>query len=164
MKLEVSLQTLKNSNVKFHENPSSSSRVVPCGVTDRRTDMTKLIVAFRQLSKAPKVFLPFYHHHDVATSNDVYTWSRDVPSFRLLVAVLHHVAADSSPSRSMWDFRLINVRSGHFFFPPPSLPLWAYFQQCFVTFIHLSPTLRKLNISWSLSKVFIRPTNTNLEV
>jgi len=41
----------KYSNVKFHENPSSRSRVVPCGrtdrPTDRQTDMTKPIVAFR---------------------------------------------------------------------------------------------------------------------
>jgi hypothetical protein len=28
----------KSSNVKFHENPSSRSRVVPCGRAGRRTD------------------------------------------------------------------------------------------------------------------------------
>ena len=28
----------KNSNIKFHENPSSGSRVVPCGQTDRHDD------------------------------------------------------------------------------------------------------------------------------
>ena len=32
----------------FMKNPSSGSRVVPCG----QTDMTKLIVAFRNFSKA----------------------------------------------------------------------------------------------------------------
>jgi hypothetical protein len=43
MKLEFSRQIFeKYSNIKFHENPSSGSRVVPRG----RTDMTKLIVAF----------------------------------------------------------------------------------------------------------------------
>jgi len=31
--------------MKFLENPSCGSRVVPCGRTDRRTNMTKLIVA-----------------------------------------------------------------------------------------------------------------------
>jgi hypothetical protein len=36
------------SNIKFNENISSCSRVFP------RTDMTKLIVAFRNFSKAPK--------------------------------------------------------------------------------------------------------------
>ena len=28
----------KNSNVKFHENPTSRSRVIPCGPTDGETD------------------------------------------------------------------------------------------------------------------------------
>ena len=37
-KLEFSRQILeKYSTVKFHENPSSGSRVVPCGSTKRRT-------------------------------------------------------------------------------------------------------------------------------
>ena len=40
----------KSSNIKFHENSSSGSRVVPCG----RTDMTKLTVAFRNFLDAPK--------------------------------------------------------------------------------------------------------------
>jgi hypothetical protein len=40
----------KSSNIKFYENPSIVSRVVPCG----RTDMTKLIVAFRNFANAPK--------------------------------------------------------------------------------------------------------------
>ena len=40
----------KYSNIKFHENPSSGSRAVPCG----RTDMTKLIVAFLQFCERAK--------------------------------------------------------------------------------------------------------------
>jgi hypothetical protein len=40
----------KSSDIKFHENPSSGSRVVP----DGRTDMTKLMVAFRSFVNAPK--------------------------------------------------------------------------------------------------------------
>jgi len=40
----------KYSNTKFHENPSSGSRVVPCG----RTDTTKLIAALRNFANAPK--------------------------------------------------------------------------------------------------------------
>ena len=36
----------KFSNIKFHENPSSGSPVVPCG----RTDTTKLTVAFRHVA------------------------------------------------------------------------------------------------------------------
>ena len=31
---------------KFHENPTSETQVVSCGRTDRRTDMTKTVVAF----------------------------------------------------------------------------------------------------------------------
>ena len=33
--------------MKVHENPHSGSRVVPSGQRDGRTDMTKLIVTFR---------------------------------------------------------------------------------------------------------------------
>ena len=33
-----------SSNIKFHENLSIWSRVVPCGQTDGETDLTKLIV------------------------------------------------------------------------------------------------------------------------
>jgi len=39
MKTEFSGQTLeKSSNAKFHENPFSGSRIVPCGENDLRTD------------------------------------------------------------------------------------------------------------------------------
>jgi hypothetical protein len=44
----------KYSNTEFHENPSSESRVVPCGQKGGRTDMTKRTVAFRNFAKAPK--------------------------------------------------------------------------------------------------------------
>jgi len=54
MKLEFSRQIFeKYSNIKFHKNPNSVRRVVPCGQTDGRTDMTKLI-AFRNFTKALK--------------------------------------------------------------------------------------------------------------
>jgi hypothetical protein len=43
---------LKNTRIKFKENPSSGSRVVPCGRTDRRTDVSKPI-AFRSFANAP---------------------------------------------------------------------------------------------------------------
>jgi hypothetical protein len=49
----------KSSNTKFHENPSSRSRVVPRGRaggwSNRRTDMTKLIVTFRNFANATKI-------------------------------------------------------------------------------------------------------------
>jgi hypothetical protein len=53
MKLEFFWQISETyTNIKFHKNPSSGSRVVPCGRTDRQT--TKLIVAFRNFVNAPK--------------------------------------------------------------------------------------------------------------
>ena len=55
MKIESSLQILeKSSNIKFHDNPFIGSRVIPCGRTDRRKDMTKLIVAFINFTNAHK--------------------------------------------------------------------------------------------------------------
>jgi len=44
----------KYSIMKFHENPSSGSRVILCGRIDRRTDITKLTVAFRIFANSPK--------------------------------------------------------------------------------------------------------------
>jgi hypothetical protein len=61
MKLEFPLQIFKKClNTKIHENPSSGSRVVPLGrrivrKKDKETNMTKLIVAFRNFANAPKI-------------------------------------------------------------------------------------------------------------
>jgi hypothetical protein len=50
MNLEFSRQNIKKySNIKFRENPTSGSRVVPC----RRTDMRKLTVAFHNFENTP---------------------------------------------------------------------------------------------------------------
>jgi len=39
MKIELSGQIfVKYSRIKFNKNPSSGSRIVPCGMTDKRTD------------------------------------------------------------------------------------------------------------------------------
>jgi hypothetical protein len=64
IKLKFSGQIFeKYTNIKFHENLSSESRVVSCGLTDggtyraqtdRQTGMTKLIVPFRNFAKALK--------------------------------------------------------------------------------------------------------------
>ena len=59
MKIEFPRQIFeKYSNIKFHYNPYSGSRVVPYGKrygrTDRPTDMTKLIVVFHNFANAPK--------------------------------------------------------------------------------------------------------------
>jgi hypothetical protein len=51
MKLEIPWQIFeKYTNIKFNENPSGGSQVFPCGGTDIR----KLIVTFRNFTKAPK--------------------------------------------------------------------------------------------------------------
>jgi hypothetical protein len=39
-----------SSHIKFNKNPSGGSRVVPC----ENTDMTNIIVAFRNFANAPK--------------------------------------------------------------------------------------------------------------
>ena len=44
----------KKTNTKFNQNMFSRSRVFTCGRTERRTDMTKLVVAFRNFANAPK--------------------------------------------------------------------------------------------------------------
>jgi len=46
IKLEISRQFSKNSNIKFHENPSSGSRVVPCGQTDSHDEDNSRISQF----------------------------------------------------------------------------------------------------------------------
>jgi hypothetical protein len=52
MKLELSREIFeKYSILKFYENLSSGSRVVPCG----RADMTKPMVAFRIFINPPKI-------------------------------------------------------------------------------------------------------------
>jgi hypothetical protein len=38
------------SDFKFNQSPSSGSRVFPSGQTDGQTDMTKLIVSFRNFA------------------------------------------------------------------------------------------------------------------
>jgi hypothetical protein len=54
MKLETSRQIFEEySKIKFHENLSRGSRAVPFG----RADMTKLIVAFRNVVNAPKLVM-----------------------------------------------------------------------------------------------------------
>jgi len=55
MKLQFSRKIFeKYSHIKFYENPTSESRFVPRGHRDGRTDMTKLIVAFRNFANTPK--------------------------------------------------------------------------------------------------------------
>ena len=56
MKLEFSRQVVrKYTKTKFNENPYNGSQVVPCGRTERWTDMTKLTVDWHNFAKAPKI-------------------------------------------------------------------------------------------------------------
>jgi hypothetical protein len=65
MELELFPQIFeKYSRIKFHEELSCGSGVVPCGrtdrQTDRQTDMSKRRVAFRNFANAPKNQLVMY--------------------------------------------------------------------------------------------------------
>jgi hypothetical protein len=54
IKLEFFRQIFeKGTNIKFYQNSYSGSRVVPCGITDGRIDMSKLIVAFCNSANVP---------------------------------------------------------------------------------------------------------------
>ena len=44
----------KYSNMKFHENPLSAGRFILCGRTGGQTDITRLILAFRNFMNAPE--------------------------------------------------------------------------------------------------------------
>jgi len=62
MKLAISRQIFeKYSNIRFHDKAFSGSRAVPCGRTDRRTDMTNLLVTFRNSANALKKRRPLPH-------------------------------------------------------------------------------------------------------
>ena len=55
MKPEQSQQIYEQySNIKFHENPSSGSRVFPCRKTAGQTDIIELIIAFHKFANACK--------------------------------------------------------------------------------------------------------------
>jgi hypothetical protein len=58
IKIGLSQQIFEQySDTKFNLNPSSGSRVIPYVQMGGRTDMTKLIVAFRNFANAPKILL-----------------------------------------------------------------------------------------------------------
>ena len=63
IKLAFSLNiSEKYPNTTLHK-VCPDSRVVPCGRTDREADTTKLIVAFRNFSKAPKIYVFLVRHY-----------------------------------------------------------------------------------------------------
>jgi len=55
MKLNFSQRIFdKYQNIKFHKIPSIGSPAIPCGQTEGRIYMTKLIVAYRCFANTPK--------------------------------------------------------------------------------------------------------------
>ena len=60
----------KNAHIKFHENPSNGSRVVPCRRTDSLTDTTKLIVTFEILRTRLETNLSPNRNHIVFSLKD----------------------------------------------------------------------------------------------
>ena len=54
MNLNFFYSSEEYSDIKFHENPSSGSPVVPCG----QADMTKLIAAFHNFANATENWIP----------------------------------------------------------------------------------------------------------
>jgi hypothetical protein len=56
-------------HINFHENPSSGRRVVPC----EQTDMTKLIVAFRNFANAPKTSQLLMYREIIAVCSQIHT-------------------------------------------------------------------------------------------
>jgi hypothetical protein len=69
MTLEMSERIFEiKSNVTLQENPSIGNRVIPCGRMDGRqevqTEMTKLIVAFRNFEKASTSWLNHVERRD----------------------------------------------------------------------------------------------------
>jgi hypothetical protein len=68
----------KYANIKFNGILSSGSRVVPCG----QTDMTKLIVAFRNFANAPKMAIRHCNWHcpsveTLCWAMSLYVWCDD---------------------------------------------------------------------------------------
>jgi len=61
MATEFSRQILeKSSNIKFHENPSSEGRAVPCGGTDRYDEANSRCSSFCQ--RAQKIYTSNRHN------------------------------------------------------------------------------------------------------
>ena len=77
MKLDFSGQVFEKKKILQYKTSLKSvhgSRVVPCGWTDGQTDMTKLIVAFRNYVSAPNkrryVRSPRVHSHQTVTMHE----------------------------------------------------------------------------------------------
>jgi hypothetical protein len=85
MKLKFSRHiSEKYSNIKFHENPSSGSRAVFCGRTDRQTDSRdETNIHFLKCGKSA---LKWTCYLEVRLSIDIYTSPAVPDSFSCLVS------------------------------------------------------------------------------
>ena len=86
MQIEFSGQIFeKSSNIKFHENPSSGSRVVPFPRTDRHDEANSLFRNFANASKTSHLML---FTEIIAVCTDHHTEDSNT-SYRELVELLN---------------------------------------------------------------------------
>ena len=99
----------KNSNIKFHKNPSSGSRVVPRG----RTDIRSVILAFRSLRTRIKMYLKPPQITYFYLSKILRSWVTWIISFlrrRWRINVTYPKDKTSSITLSAKRVRRINIR------------------------------------------------------
>ena len=74
VKLEFSRQSFQEyTKIKFHGNSSSENRVIACRLTDGQTDISKLIVTFRDFANASKTDRTRWFSTDAASTRDLIT-------------------------------------------------------------------------------------------
>jgi hypothetical protein len=104
VKLEPFPQIIENySNINFHENPSRGNRAAPWRRTARRANITKLIVALRNMANAPKNCK--FHYMDTLLNSSpqieiIQNKRMGVTSFQLLTAIVPHDPLTTRMSRS----------------------------------------------------------------
>jgi len=99
----------KSSNVKFHENPSSWSRVVPCGQTDGEADLTKLTVLLAILRRCLKSEY-FANNYWIWNTSAVLSLLMCVVRYPLGTAILSLQAPNENDFK--WK-KLFDTKPGH---------------------------------------------------
>jgi hypothetical protein len=139
-------------NIKFHENPSSGRRIVPCGRTDRHDEANS---RFSQFANTPKnVFSP-------AIFTAIFDRLKPNGTICLLLYMSQHVTAQadespsslregpcSTPGESMWGLVGQNGGSTGLFPGTPTFFFCKYHStNALYPFTHPSPTLHNLSNS-----------------
>jgi len=109
VKVEYSWQIFeKYSNIKFHENPSSGSRVVPCGRTDRHEPNSRLfaILGTRLKIVCVSISRATWRNDNVHDWYTEGTWFESSPAFRLSYMALF---CDILPS--LWDSSVLLLQN-----------------------------------------------------